>query len=109
MFPGIFRGVFDIRARTVTDNMAVAAAQELAAYAQRRGINEDDIVPRMDEWEVFPRVAVATAMKAQEEGVARLTKDETSLFEEAKQIILSARESTAILMREGIIAPVPET
>jgi malate dehydrogenase (oxaloacetate-decarboxylating) len=63
----------------------------------------------MDEWEVFPRVAVATAMKAQEEGVARLTKDETSLFEEAKQIILSAREATAILMREGIIAPVPET
>jgi len=108
-FPGIFRGVFDVRARTVTDNMAVAAAQELAAYAQRRGINEDDIVPRMDEWEVFPRVAVATAMKAQEEGVARLTKDETSLFEEAKQIILSAREATAILMREGIIAPVPET
>ena len=108
-FPGIFRGVFDVRARTVTDNMAVAASQELAVYAQKRGINENDIVPRMDEWEVFPHVAVATAMKAQKEGVAKLAKDETSLYEEAKRIILSAREATAILMREGIIAPVPET
>ena len=98
-----------MRARTVTDNMAVAAAQELAAYAEAREIQEDDIVPRMDEWEVFPQVAVATAMKAQEEGVARLSKDRTFLYEEAKQIILSAREATAALMREGFIPPVPET
>ncbi len=108
-FPGIFRGVFDVRARTVTDNMAVAAAQELAGYAEAREIHEDDIVPRMDEWEVFPHVAVATAMKAQEEGVARLSKDRTVLYEEAKQIILSAREATAALMREGFIPSVPET
>lgn len=33
------------------------------------------ILPRMDEWAVFPRVAVAAGLAAQEEGVARLTKD----------------------------------
>ena len=89
--------------------MAIAAAQELAGYAEARAIHEDDILPRMDEWEVFPRVAVATAMKAQEEGVAKLSKDKASLHEEAKQIIFSAREATAVLMREGIIASVPDT
>jgi malate dehydrogenase (oxaloacetate-decarboxylating) len=108
-FPGIFRGVFDVRARTVTDDMALAAAQELAAYAEARGIHEDNIVPSMDEWEVFPSVAVATAMKAQAEGVAGLSKDRAALYEEAKQIILNARDATAVLMREGLIPPVPET
>ncbi len=107
-FPGIFRGVLDVRARTITDGVTIAAAQEVAAYAEARGIHEDDILPRMDEWEVFPRVAVATAMKAQEEGVAVVTKDRESLYEEATQIIRSAREGTAALMREGIIPPLPD-
>ncbi len=107
-FPGIFRGVLDVRAGTVTEGMAIAAARELAAYAEARGLHEDDILPRMDEWEVFPRVAVATAMKAQEEGVAGFSKDRESLHEQARQIILSAREGTAVLMREGIVPPFPE-
>ncbi len=107
-FPGIFRGVLDVRAATVTEGMAIAAARELAAYAEARGIHDGDILPRMDEWEVFPRVAVATAVKAQEEDVALLSKDRESLHEEAKQIILSAREGTAVLMREGIVPSFPE-
>ena len=41
-FPGIFRGVLDVKAKTVTDDMCIAAAQELANYAEERGINEDD-------------------------------------------------------------------
>lgn len=70
-FPGIFRGALDVRARTITDEMARAAASELAACAEEQGLSEERIVPRMDEWEVFPRVAVATAMRAQEQGVRR--------------------------------------
>jgi len=107
-FPGIFRGVLDVRARTVTDEMAMAAAQELSDYAEARGIHEDDIVPRMDEWEVFPRVAVATGMKAQEQGVASALKDKETLFNEARQIISSTREATELLMQNGIISPMPE-
>jgi malate dehydrogenase (oxaloacetate-decarboxylating) len=48
--------------------MAMAAARELAVFAEERGLDEEHILPRMDEWEVFPRTAVATAMKAQEQG-----------------------------------------
>ena len=61
----------------ITDDMATAAARELARFAAERGIHDDDILPRMDEWEVFPRVAAAAAMAAQAQGVARLQR---SLF-----------------------------
>ncbi len=40
-FPGIFRGVLDVRAKTITDEMCIAAAYELAKYAEERGINEE--------------------------------------------------------------------
>ena len=33
-FPGIFRGVLDVRARSITDEMALAAADVLAGYAR---------------------------------------------------------------------------
>ena len=108
-FPGIFRGVLDVRARTVTDEMAIAAALELAGYAEERGIHEDDILPRMDEWEVFPRTAVAAAMKAQEQGIARLSKSSQSLYEEAWQIMKQARDATTLLMREGLIREAPDS
>jgi malate dehydrogenase (oxaloacetate-decarboxylating) len=107
-FPGIFRGTLDVRAKTITDEMALAAAHELARCAEERGIHDDDIAPRMDEWEVFPREAVATAMKAQEQGIARLKKTREQLYEEASTIIRQAREATQCLMREGFIAPAPE-
>jgi len=107
-FPGIFRGTLNVRARTITDEMAIAAAHELARCAEERGIHEEDIAPRMDEWEVFPREAVATAMKAQEQGIARLSKAREQLYEEASKIIREAREATQLLMREGLIPRAPK-
>jgi malate dehydrogenase (oxaloacetate-decarboxylating) len=63
-FPAIFRGTLDVMARTITDEMCIAAAYELAKCAEDKGLNEDYLLPRMDEWEVFPREAVAVAKKA---------------------------------------------
>jgi malate dehydrogenase (oxaloacetate-decarboxylating) len=108
VFPGVFRGALDVRARTITDEMAMAAARELASCAEERGIHEEDIVPRMDEWAAVPRVAVATAMKAQEQGIARLARTRAQLFEGASRIIRNARDATQALMREGIIPKGPE-
>jgi malate dehydrogenase (oxaloacetate-decarboxylating) len=106
-FPAIFRGTLDVRARTITDEMALAAARELARCAEERGLGEEYIVPRMDEWEVFPRVAATTAMKAQEQGVARVSKTREQLYEEASKVIRQARQATQLLMREGCIPPPP--
>jgi malate dehydrogenase (oxaloacetate-decarboxylating) len=106
-FPAIFRGVLDVKAKTVTDDMCIAAAQELADYAEERGITEKDILPRMDEWEVFPREAVACALKSIEQGVARVKPSRQELYERASAIIKNARDSTELLMKHGLIKQPP--
>ena len=106
-FPGIFRGVLDVRAKTVTDDMCIAAAQELAKFAEERGIHEDDIMPKMSEWEVYPREAVACALKSIEQGVARIKPSRQELYERATAIIKNARESLKLLMKEGLIKETP--
>jgi len=106
VFPGVFRGTLDVRARTITDEMCLAAAAELAQYAVDRGIDDDDIVPKMDEPDVYAREAVAVAMKAQEQGLARIAMSREGVWRTATETIKRAREMTALLMREGII-PLP--
>jgi malate dehydrogenase (oxaloacetate-decarboxylating) len=106
-FPGIFRGVLDVKAKTVTDDMCIAAAEELARFADERGMHEKDILPRMEEWEVFPREAVACALKSIDQGVARVKPSKNELYERAKSIIQNARESLNALMKQGLIKPMP--
>jgi malate dehydrogenase (oxaloacetate-decarboxylating) len=106
-FPAIFRGVLDVRAKTVTDDMCIAAAQELAKFAEERGMHEEDILPRMEEWEVFPREAVACALKSIDEGVARIKPSKKELYDKAVAIIQNARESLKLLMKQGLIKPMP--
>jgi len=107
-FPGIFRGTLDVMARTITDEMCIAAAYELAKCAEDKGLHEEYLIPTMDEWEVFPREAVAVGMKAIEQGVARLNLSREELFEKAEKTIKRAREETKLLMEEGIIPTPPE-
>jgi malate dehydrogenase (oxaloacetate-decarboxylating) len=108
-FPGIFRGVLDVRAKTITDDMCVAAAIELAKFAEERGMSDSNLVPRMDEWEVYPRVAVACAMKSIDEGLARIKLSRQELYDRATAIIKASKESTELLMKEGFIRePPPE-
>ncbi len=107
-FPGIFRGTLDVRAETITDEMCIAAAQELAKTAQDQGIDDHYIVPTMDSWEVFPREAVAVGMKAISQGIARMKPSRQELYDHAMTIIKKARDVTQSLMKEGFIAQVPE-
>lgn len=107
-FPAIFRGVLDVKAKTITDDMCIAAATELANYAEERGMNEKDILPRMDEWEVFPREAVACALKSIEQGVARIKPSRQELYDRASTIISNARQSTELLMKHGLIKQAPK-
>jgi malate dehydrogenase (oxaloacetate-decarboxylating) len=106
-FPGIFRGVLDVQARSISDEIAIAAALELARCAEERGLAESRILPRMDDIEVHVRVAVATAMKAQEQGLAGKSGTASELHRQAANLIRAAREGTQVLMREGLIPPAP--
>ncbi|RME89145.1 MAG: NADP-dependent malic enzyme [Anaerolineae bacterium] len=106
-FPGIFRGTLDVRASTITDEMCFAAAEALATHVGDN-LAPDHILPNMDDWEVFPREAAAVAMKAQEQGLARIQMSYQEELENAKRIIKRSREMTQTLMREGFIPEAPE-
>lgn len=107
-FPGILKGALMVRASGITDKMAIAAAHALADYAEKRGINPENIVPTMDEASVFPEEAAAVAMQAIEDGVARriISRDEAFAF--AKKDIDAARSATKMLSENGFIEEPPQ-
>ncbi|MBN1806548.1 MAG: NADP-dependent malic enzyme [Sedimentisphaerales bacterium] len=102
-FPGIFRGALDVRAKTITDEMCIEAAMELARTAEDKGLSEDYIIPSMDEWEVFPREAAAVGIKAIEQGIAEKSLTREQLYKTAESIIKKARQETKMLMEQGFI------
>jgi malate dehydrogenase (oxaloacetate-decarboxylating) len=105
-FPAIFRGVLDVQATTISDTMCIAAAEELAACAPDGGMNPEKILPTMDMWEVFPRVATATAMKAIEEGLAKVKLSREEIYKKAEETIKRAQDQTKAAMDQGFI-PMP--
>jgi len=57
----------------------------------------------MDEWEVFPREAVAVGQKAIEQGVARLKLTPEKAFEIAETTIRRARKEMDVRQEQGIV------
>ena len=106
-FPGIFRGTLDVRAKTITDEMCLAAAAELAKVAEEDGIREDFIVPSMENEDVFAREAVAVGAKAVEQGIARVKKSRAELLAGARDIIHHARTQARHLLQSGFIRMPP--
>ncbi len=107
-FPGIFRGTLDVRAKTITDDMCIAAAKELAKYAEEKGIDENYLIPKMEEWEVFPREAVAVGMEAIKQGIARKNISRSKLYDLSSSIIKRSREITKTMMKKGYIKLPPK-
>lgn len=97
-FPGMFRGVLDVQASTITDEICLEAAKEIARYAQGKGFNEEYIIPTMEEWEIYPRQATAVALKAIEQGVARLKLTREEIYQKSLSAIEKAREEAQILL-----------
>ena len=108
-FPGIFRGTLDVRAKMISDEMCIAAANELAGIAEESGISEKRILPNMNDWEVFPREAAAVGSEAVKQGLARLRLSKKEIYDRATEIISHARKSTETLMRRGLIKPIPHS
>lgn len=107
-FPGILKGALLVRARAITDNMAVAAARSLANFAGKKGLNPDYIIPTMDEADVFPEEAADVAMQAIKDGVARREITREQAMDEARADIMEARNLVHKLMEEGFIKEPPE-
>ena len=107
-FPGILKGALMVRARKITDQMAIAAARSLATYTEKNGIHPEYILARMNEAEVFPYEAADVAMQAIKDGVARIQMSWEEAYEIAKCSIENARQITHALMEQGWIKKIPD-
>ena len=72
VFPGMFRGAFDVRAREINEEMKMAAAKALASLISDDELSEDYIIPKAFDPRVGVSVAKAVAKAARETGVARI-------------------------------------
>jgi malate dehydrogenase (oxaloacetate-decarboxylating) len=108
VFPAVFRGVLDIRAKTITDTMVLHAAWALANYVPEEKLTPDYIIPTMQEWEVYVHVAAAVAEKASEEGVARRPMTYEEELVNARNVIERARNVLISLMDLKLIKPFPQ-
>ena len=104
-FPGIFRGALDVQAKTITDEMCIAAARALADVAIKKGLKASYVIPSMNEWEVYPLEATRVGMKAIEQKIARIEMEEKELYKLAEERIKYARDLTQSLMDNKYIKP----
>ncbi len=102
-FPGILKGSLIVRAKKVTDEMAIAASYSVANYAEKKGISPDYIMPTMDETEVFAHEAADVAMEAIKNGVARMDFSWQEVYDKTLADIKDARSSMKLLMDNDFI------
>ncbi len=108
-FPGILKGALTVRAKKITDEMAIAAAYSMANFAEKKGLSPDYIIPTMEETEVFAQEAADVAMEAIKNGVARIEYTKEEVYERTLKDILGSRKITDLLMEKEIIkTPGPE-
>ena len=75
VFPGIFRGALDVRARRITEEMKLAAAYAIAELVPEKDLRDDFVVVDAFDPRVAPAVAAAVAKVAIETDVARVKID----------------------------------
>jgi malate dehydrogenase (oxaloacetate-decarboxylating) len=105
-FPGILKGALLVRARKVTDEMAIEAAYSIARAAEKNGLRPDYIVPTMEE-DIYPTLAADVAMQAIKDGVARKEMGYDEIFARANKSIKEARSLINHLMQEDFIKKPP--
>ncbi len=78
-FPGLFRGVLDVRASRITESMKIAAARAIAGVISENELSADYIIPSVFDRRVADAVAAAVSQAAIEDGVARRRTKPASL------------------------------
>ncbi|HWV35062.1 MAG TPA: NADP-dependent malic enzyme, partial [Thermomicrobiales bacterium] len=86
-FPGVFRGALDVKARMISDEMKLAAAQAIADLVPANKLSRDFLIPDSLDLRVAPRVAAAVARTAQETGLARADVDPDEVEARCRDLI----------------------
>ncbi|MGZ6641785.1 MAG: malic enzyme-like NAD(P)-binding protein [Solirubrobacteraceae bacterium] len=74
-FPGLFRGALDVRARAISEDMKMAAAEAIAQIIPDEELREEYIIPSVFNRDVAPAVAAAVAGRAKADGSAQVAGD----------------------------------
>jgi len=106
-FPGILKGALLVRAKKITDGMAIRCAHSIADFSEKRGISPDNIIATMEETELFAQEAADVARQAITENVARLNLSWEEAYERAKSDIAAARALTEDMKKMGYIKEPP--
>ena len=107
-FPGILKGALLVRARKISDEMAIRCAHSIADYSEKQGISPENIVVKMDNPEIFAVEAADVALQAIKEGHARITLTWDEAYTRAKADIAESRAVTQHLIDNGFIKEPPQ-
>jgi malate dehydrogenase (oxaloacetate-decarboxylating) len=107
IFPAVFRGVLDVRAKSIPDEIVLAAARELAAHARDVGLSPTHILPTMEELDVFPHVAAAVGTSAVQLGIARRHLSHDELLERARAMMGRSTRLVKALARAKLTPKMP--
>ncbi|MGI9254777.1 MAG: malic enzyme-like NAD(P)-binding protein, partial [Thermomicrobiales bacterium] len=86
-FPGVFRGALDVKARTIDDNMKIAAARAIAGLVDPDKLSPDFIIPDSLDLRVSPKVAAAVAASAIESGLAQRPMDPREVERRCRELV----------------------
>jgi malate dehydrogenase (oxaloacetate-decarboxylating) len=106
-FPGILKGALLVRARKITDGMAIRCAHSIADFSEKRGITPDNIIASMEETEVFAIEAADVAQQAIDEGVARIKLTWDEAYNRARADISATRALVEGMQKAGHIKELP--
>jgi malate dehydrogenase (oxaloacetate-decarboxylating) len=106
IFPSVIRGVLDVRSKAVPDEVIIAAAKELAAYAEKDGsLADDHILPTMMDWEIYPLVASAVGESCVKLGISRIKLSKREIYDRASRIIRKTQKIISELQKSKLIEP----
>ena len=83
VFPGIFRGALAVRARSINEDMKLAASHAIASLIKDDELTDEYVIPDSFDKRVAPAVAAAVAQAAMDSGTARITVDPETVRKEA--------------------------
>lgn len=83
VFPGIFRGALAVRARSINEEMKLAASHAIASLIKDDELTDEYVIPDSFDKRVAPAVAAAVAKAAMDSGTARITVDPETIRKEA--------------------------
>ncbi|MHA1713629.1 MAG: NAD(P)-dependent malic enzyme [Candidatus Ranarchaeia archaeon] len=104
VFPAILRGALDVHAKTINQEMMVAAAKTIACFAEKQGLSPSHIVPAMTDYKLYPLEAAAVAKAAMDTNVHRVNVDPEWVRINTDQRVKRYHKIREFLFQEGLVS-----